>query len=629
MQSNNNHQETLSDPEEEEITHLSSSTPADNSSGQTHPLVGDDHDDAPVGSHDKDLGMSEEAFHDFIEQQVAKKRSNEPLSLKDKLSIWTIGILTFFVSIATILGTGILGLPVKLYQTGFWPFFSTFIICFIMQAMIILYLTEILQKTELIMKEEHGKKESLEEENIMQEKTSEQDVEDITHTNSNDQEEEEPIETIEQVGTTSVPVKEENKEPIVFEPDLHTIGRLFLNRVLQILFDFSVIIHFISILISYSIAGPIAIASLFNIKDYYPYFIPGFVLILTIFVLLLERFLSHIISAATIFKGALLLIMVGLVGFISQQTKLNFTDNFQYIGHPFLIGTVSLGGVMNTLPCKYSKIVRQSQPPAVVNEDEDETTEEMRIRVKALKIQIFRWSAILGLFVCFVINVLWCLFVLRIVPQESSSTDKNYPSLHKSKEKGEISTVPIIEIIKLKYPQYVWLGYFVQFFISLSITVSFCTMSAGAKHMLDGYVKTFEMAQQRVGSVASRFSEFLYSKMTFLKHKPSRMSLLLKIVLYGATFLPTYVMAQINPRSFLTVMEVFTSMALNLESGFFISLILLISCRARYSHHVISVPLPKLFIYATVGIVAAYFLFAVVFDIVYSIIGWAWPEKPF
>ncbi|KAF0973176.1 hypothetical protein FDP41_008383 [Naegleria fowleri] len=602
----NDHQENPSDPEEEEITHLSSSTPAD----QTHPLVDQEDIHPPSQGVDKDLGMNEEAFHDFIEQQVAKRRNNEPLSFKDKLSIWMIGVLTFFVSIATILGTGILGLPVKLYQTGFWPFFSTFVVCFIMQAMIILYLTEILQKTELIMKEEHGKKESLEEENIVQEKTRE-DVDDLTRTNDD---QEEPFETTQENVATTVQVKEENKEPVVFEPDLHTIGRLFLNRALQILFDFSVIIHFISILISYSIAGPIAIASLFNIKDYYPYFIPAFVLILTIFVLLLERFLSHIISAATIFKGALLLIMVGLVGFISGQTKLEFTDNFQYIGHPFLIGTVSLGGVMNTLP-------------VIVNEDEDETTPEMRSRVKALKIQIFRWSAILGLFVCFLINVLWCLFVLRIVPQES--TDKNYPSLHKSKEKGEISTVPIIEIIKLKYPQYVWLGYFVQFFISLSITVSFCTMSFGAKHMLDGYVKTFEMAQQRAGSYASRLSQFLFSKISFLKHKPSRLSLLLKILLYGATFLPTYVMAQINPRSFLTVMEVFTSMALNLESGFFISLILLLSCRAQYVHHIVSVPLPKLFIYTTVGIVAVYFLFAVVFDIIYSIIGWVWPEKPF
>jgi len=128
------------------------------------------------------------------------------------------------------------------------------------------------------------------------------------------------------------------------------VGRIFLHRILQIIFEVSVIVHFISILISYSLAGPLALASLFGIKDYYPFFIPGFVLVLTCLVIFVERFISHLISAATLFKGGLLLIMVALVGYVSSQTNLLFTDNFQYIGHPFLIGTVALGGVMNTLP---------------------------------------------------------------------------------------------------------------------------------------------------------------------------------------------------------------------------------------------------------------------------------------
>jgi len=76
-------------------------------------------------------------------------------------------------------------------------------------------------------------------------------------------------------------------------------------------------------------------------------------------------------------------------------------------------------------------------------------------------------------------------------------------------------------------------------------------------------------------------------------------------------------------------MEIFTSMALNLESGCFICLILILSNRGSYKHIVTPLPLPRWFTYSTVGFVAAYFLFAVVFDIVYSIIGLAWPDKPF
>ena len=169
----------------------------------------------------------------------------------------------------------------------------------------------------------------------------------------------------------------------------------------------------------------------------------------------------------------------------------------------------------------------------------------MRLRVKTLKIQVFRWAAILGLFFSFVVNILWCLFVLRIVPQ--TATDENYPSLQQSKQKGEISTVPIIEIIKLSYKQFTWLGYFVQVFISLSITVSFITMSLGMKHMADGWCKTFEAAQKRADSYATRVTTWIKSKIKYLNNHPERISTLFKGIMYTLLFFPVYLLAQINP----------------------------------------------------------------------------------
>lgn len=52
----------------------------------------------------------------------------------------------YFVSIATILGTGILALPVKLYGTGFWPFATGFSISLGAQLLVALFMIELLQQ---------------------------------------------------------------------------------------------------------------------------------------------------------------------------------------------------------------------------------------------------------------------------------------------------------------------------------------------------------------------------------------------------------------------------------------------------------------------------------------------------
>lgn len=49
--------------------------------------------------------------------------------------------------------------------------------------------------------------------------------------------------------------------------------------------------------------------------------------------------------------------MVVLVGVVGMTIDLDSYDNWQYIGQPFLIGTVALGGAMNTMPIMYSKMI--------------------------------------------------------------------------------------------------------------------------------------------------------------------------------------------------------------------------------------------------------------------------------
>jgi amino acid permease len=45
---------------------------------------------------------------------------------------WKNILYCYFISIAAVIGTGILAIPVKLYETGFWPFSFLFTVCVLM-----------------------------------------------------------------------------------------------------------------------------------------------------------------------------------------------------------------------------------------------------------------------------------------------------------------------------------------------------------------------------------------------------------------------------------------------------------------------------------------------------------------
>ncbi|CAL1545531.1 unnamed protein product [Lymnaea stagnalis] len=61
----------------------------------------------------------------------------------------------YFVTIATILGTGILGLPVTLTHSGFYPFLISFIIDAFAQSLLIHFFMELLQLS--VASQYHGK----------------------------------------------------------------------------------------------------------------------------------------------------------------------------------------------------------------------------------------------------------------------------------------------------------------------------------------------------------------------------------------------------------------------------------------------------------------------------------------
>ena len=116
-------------------------------------------------------------------------------------------------------------------------------------------------------------------------------------------------------------------------------------------------------------------------------------------------------------------------------------------------------------------------------------------------------STIGGLFAVWIMNVLWCYFLLKIIPQtgpislqqaeeEGSNSVRdndvipscNWLAKKKKKKslKGIISTIPLASIIQENYPQFDWIALIVSIYIMGSITVSFIVMSMGTKHVLDG-----------------------------------------------------------------------------------------------------------------------------------------------
>lgn len=120
--------------------------------------------------------------------------------------------------------------------------------------------------------------------------------------------------------------------------------------------------------------------------------------------------------------------------------------------------------------------------------------------------------------------------------------------------------------MRQRYPQYNWIASFVDVFIMLSISVSFITMSLALRHVLDGLAEAWRVSRR--WSLQGRW--------------PWR-----TIVLYGAHFGCVYIIAQLNPHGFLTVMEKITSLALNLEAGVFVCLML---SKARHQYGAVAIP---------------------------------------
>ena len=234
-----------------------------------------------------------------------------------------------------------------------------------------------------------------------------------------------------------------------------------------------------------------------------------------------------------------------------------------------------------------------------------------------------------GVLSCWLLNIVWCSNVLRIVPQTSFSNITNstfsleYASLH-----GEISTVPLdqtiqnTKVLNEKYGH--WVTPLINTFIVVSISVSFVTLGTGLKHVLDGIV------------VSSKKN--IDEKIYFEIHSLSKCCWKQKVcgcalsafsytgVLYLGGYGVVLFVSLLNPEGFLMIIEIFGSLALNVECGLFVAYMSKnVSENPLYASRYIPVQLSPRTISCLVSFTGMTFLVAVLYDVLTAgvkYIGW-------
>ncbi|XP_049321918.1 uncharacterized protein si:ch211-51h4.2 [Astyanax mexicanus] len=344
----------------------------------------------------------------------------------------------YFLTIATILGTGILGLPVTIARAGLVPFLVSFLTGFFMQALLIYLFVDLLQRCRAALKESVT---SVETERILMQDVSleESSAPDTEEAEEGEEEEAEDVEEADagllQKDAAVLKLQEE------LQPNLHVLGTLFLSKRCSRAFDLILLSQFVSIGISYVLAGSEAYAALLHTSHIYV--IPVFTWTLSLGILLAQVIIQPITSLLTLLKGILLIITVAVTFVVGSEVRQETTNDFTQIGKPFLMGTVALGGIINVMPFLFSEISHNKT-----------------------QVMWFRRAVLGGLATCTVLNVLWCWAVLEIVPQMAvESVLEERPlntsavriettppthtfiysniSLENSEKAGEIATIPL------------------------------------------------------------------------------------------------------------------------------------------------------------------------------------------
>lgn len=470
---------------------------------------------------------------------------------------------TVAISVATILGSGILGLPVSLSRSGLPPFVLSFSLTLIAQFGVVYATTELLQRAQFHHENKIG-------------------------ATANDSYEMLPYETAEVIGpanSTDESSSEAVDENAPSSPSLHTFAELFLpHLLLRIAFEVAVMIHFISIMSSYALGAPQAfrqvIPRLQDIAE--PTLVFWFAVVASLLVIFFADAMVVPLTALTFVKGSLLTVTVLFVLFIGfsigekSRADWSFTAGIE----PFLMGTLALSGVINLMPKLWEICLASTGLPP-------------RQAVDKQFVSTFRLAVNAAVFACFILNILWCIGVLLCVPQDvhHRSTQQRLTSLHAVPERtfnlskryiirnespsnstvslananalGEISTVPLVEVLREReHGATSVILLLVNLFVFISISVSFMVMGVGMRHLLDDMARALVVAIRRRSNLPSGRIE---SGSSFRSY-----CLLSRYAICFFSFGSVVYISASNPTLLLKIMAGITSLCLNAEGGLLI-----------------------------------------------------------
>jgi len=379
-------------------------------------------------------------------------------------------IQCFFISVATILGTGILGLPLKVYKCGFYPFLVTFLPSLLIQILLVHFFTELLQICEAALKE------SLHEV-FSYNPLGDVPLLDRTHpsnsSNFASMGENNSISSNESISNRKDEMK---KDPSQVSTNLHIMGKLFLPLWMQVLFYIALAINFTAILTSYGLAGGEAFGQLVHVK--YNHIISAFVWPLVCIIIFGFSFVQPIITTLTLAKGTVFVIMACVGVIIGNQVQNPILTDWSAAYQPLLMETVALGGLPLVMPLLYEKFRDCNKSD-----------------IKKFKLSIYA-----ALIFSAILNILWAWSVLSVVPQfdltcrskpvvnSSQIICQSTQTIEGAENGGVISTVPFTEVIMKKIPKYSWIAILVQMFVVISVTVSFLTIGSSMFHSIIGLV---------------------------------------------------------------------------------------------------------------------------------------------
>ncbi|XP_014664999.1 PREDICTED: uncharacterized protein LOC106807225 [Priapulus caudatus] len=242
-----------------------------------------------------DYVEDEEILVEQLKETAFNRSSSSAAGIDWKVIL--VYVQCYFVSIATILGTGILGLPVTLAHAGFYPFLLSFLTGFLMQVLLIYLFVELLQKAYAVL-------------NADSEGCSEADnIESVPlHPLRGELGSDDELEDLQNGEILAGHVILPRHGASVKHPNLHSIAALFLGCCSTQAFDVIILIQFVSLLTSYALAGSEAYAAVIGIEHFYV--IPVFVWCLTACVVFAHQIIQPVVSVLTLAKGGVLIVTV-------------------------------------------------------------------------------------------------------------------------------------------------------------------------------------------------------------------------------------------------------------------------------------------------------------------------------